>query len=169
MPVCYTSKRVVTEQNNIQFLIPVKLWTSYNDRFGHILHRKRQGKQISAVFKQEPENGGFWNIFLISCFIYVSVTWILCLLRLKLWWKLSLNIELSTDNCLRKNLFDVQYLLDQWPPRPLSYMCTGTFSYCCLFLLVLNYMFFTLMSVTLNSFEWILIESWTPWLWKHPI
>jgi len=35
--------------------------TTYNDLFGRILRQKpsRQGKQISAVFKQEQENGGF--------------------------------------------------------------------------------------------------------------
>ena len=60
MSICYT-KQVVIEQNAIESLIIAVLCTSHNDRFGHILHQKLsgEGKQLSAVLKQEPDNGGF--------------------------------------------------------------------------------------------------------------
>ena len=64
--ICYT-KQVVIEQDTIGSVIMAALCTCHNDRFGHILHQKpsRKGNQVLAVFKQEPDNGGFLNIYLI--------------------------------------------------------------------------------------------------------
>ena len=155
MPICYT-KRVVIEQNNIQFLIIVMLCTSHKDPFGHILHQKpsRQVKQISAVFKQEPENGGFWNIFLIYMFQWNEF---LCLLRIKLWWKSCLPIELNTENSFRNNLFDNIY----WTNGHLPLYCTLEHLKLLMFLLAAcKLCFFFPMAVTWNSSEWILIKGW---------
>ena len=61
MPICYP-KREVIEQNNIQFLILAMLCTSRIDPFGLMLRQnigKQVKKELSAVFKQEPENDGF--------------------------------------------------------------------------------------------------------------
>lgn len=52
--MCYTRQELI-QQNTTKSLMNTLLCTSHNDPFGHILPEKpsKQGKQISAVFKQE--------------------------------------------------------------------------------------------------------------------
>ena len=121
MPICYT-KRVVIEQNNIQFLIIVMLCTSPKILLA-IFCIRNQADRLNKYQLYQTRTRKRWLLKYIS-YIYVSVKWIFVSFKNKTLVEIMLAYWTEYRKLLPKQLV-WQYLLDQWPPSPLLHIGTS--------------------------------------------